>query len=92
MAKSRYREKLQTVGLTIEDDTYIPENHKNYLTDNMSLRPKVEYGHIFAYFIERPGVYTQQQLLSWKQLESYNYFQNGYVRTISVFGQGDAKS
>ena len=93
-AKSRYREKLQSVGLTIEDDPYIPENHKNYLTDNMSLWPKVEYGHIFAYFIEHPGVYTQQQLLSWKQLESYNYFQNGYVGTIFVwqFGQGDAKS
>ena len=96
--KSRYREKLRTVGLTIEDDPYIPENHKNYLTDNMSLWPKlwpkVEYGHIFAYFIECPSVYTQQQLLSWKQLESYNYFQNGYVGTISVwqFGQGDAKS
>ena len=93
-AKSRYREKLQSVGLTIEDDPYIPENRKNYLSDNMSLWPKVEYGHIFAYFIERPGVYTQQQLLSWKQLESYNYFQNGYVGTIFVwqFGQGDAKS
>ena len=93
MAKSRYREKLQTVGLTIEDDPYIPENHKNYcLTDNMSLWPKVECRHIFAYFVDRPGVYTQQQLLSWKQLKSYNYFQNGYVGTISVlqFGQSDA--
>ena len=86
-AKSRYREKL-TVGLTIEDDPYIPENHKNYFIDNISLWPKVEYGHIFACFIERPGVYTQQQLLLWKQLESYNYFQNGYVGTISVWRFG----
>ena len=59
--KSRYREKLQTVGLTIEDGPYIPENHKNYLTDMslwLELWPKVEYGHIFAYFIECPSVYT----------------------------------
>ena len=91
-AKSRYREKLQTVGLTIEDDPCISENHKNYcLTDNMSLWPEVEYGHISTYFIERPGVCTQQQLLSWKQLESYNYFQNGYVGTISVWQFGQAR-
>ena len=51
----------------------IYKNHKNYLSDNMSLWPQVEYGHIFAYFIEHPGVYTQQQLLSWKQLEFYNF-------------------
>ena len=36
----------------------------------------VEYGHIFA---ERPGVYTKEQLLAWKQLESYiNYFHMQY--------------
>ena len=29
--KSRYREKLQIVGLTIEDDPYIPENHRSTL-------------------------------------------------------------
>ena len=30
-AKSRYREKLQIFGLTIEDDPYIPENHRSTL-------------------------------------------------------------
>ena len=89
---SRYKEKLQAVGLSIEDDPYLPENDARF-TDNMSVWPTVEYGNIFAYFIERPGVYTQEQLLSWKQLEAYNYFQNGYVGSVSVwqFGQGDAK-
>ncbi|MCG8623863.1 MAG: hypothetical protein MJE68_17960, partial [Proteobacteria bacterium] len=43
---------------------------------------KIEYGHMFAYFISRPGTYTQEQLLSWKQLEAYNYFENGHVRTV----------
>ena len=30
-AKSRYREKFQIFGLTIEDDPYIPENHRSTL-------------------------------------------------------------
>lgn len=35
----------------------------------------------------------QEQLLSWKQLEAYNYFQTGYVRTLlaSVFGSGSGR-
>ena len=41
----------------------------------------VEYGHIFA---ERPGVYTKEQLLAWKQLESYNYFHYGYVGSVRI--------
>ena len=92
-AKNRYKEKLQAVGLGIQDDPYKPENDTKYVGDNMSIWPKVEYGNIFAYFVQRPGVYTQEQLLSWKQLDSYNYFQNGYVGPVSVwnFGQGDAK-
>ena len=42
----------------------------------------MEYGHIFAYFIRRPGLYTREQLISWKQLDAYNYFQAGYVRNV----------
>ena len=55
--------------------------------------PKIEYRHIFAYFISRPGTCMQEQLLSWKQLEAYNYFQNGYVRTVLclVFDNGSTR-
>ena len=88
----RYEEKLGLVGLKREDDPYLARNDSNY-TDSMSLWPNVEYGHIFAYFIERPGIYTKEQLLSWKQLESYNYFHNGYVGPVRVwhFGHGKKK-
>ena len=53
--------------------------------DNMSLWPPVEYPHIFCYFVERPGVYTQQELMQWKSLEVYNYFENGHVRTVEIW-------
>lgn len=43
------------------------------------------YGHIFCYFVERPGVFTKQELMQSKSLEAYNYFQSGHVRNIRLF-------
>ena len=89
-AKSRYRLKLQLLGISLENDPYISGNAN--FQDNMTAWPPVEYGHIFGYFIRRPGVYTQEQLLSWKQLDSYNYFTNGYVRTVMVWDLKNSSS
>ncbi len=72
--KERYAEKLSFVGLSIEDDPYLPESEGKFKAD-MTTWPTIEYGHIFVYFIRRPGVYSQEQLMSWKQLEAFNYFQ-----------------
>ena len=92
VAKKRYKQKLESVGLQVSDDPYLEANSHRF-RDDMSLWPRIEYGHIFGYFIKRPGTYTQEQLLSWKQLESYNFFESGYVRTVfaMAFGQGVAK-
>ena len=78
--KERYQRKLKVIGLLLKDDPFDPANNTKF-SDNMGLWPQVEYGNIFKYFIEKPRVYTQEQLLSWKQLDSYKYFKNGYVRT-----------
>ena len=69
------------------------KDNDHRFSDDMTLWPRIEYGHIFGYFINRPGTYTQKQLLSWKQLEAYNYFESGFVRTVFAmgFGQGDQK-
>lgn len=90
--KERYKAKLEVVGLTVKDDPYMPCNAARFRPE-MSLWPKIEYGHIFAYFVSRPGTYTQEQLLSWKQLDAYNYFVNGYVRTVlsMTFGRGSGR-
>ena len=76
-----YKEKLETVGLSIDDDSYMPSNIDRFHSD-MTQWPKIEYGHTFAYSISRSGTCTQEQLLLWKQLEAYNYFKNGHVRTV----------
>ena len=81
VAKSRYFDKLKVLGLAATDDPYTSGDFQNALP----LWPPVEFGHIFCYFIERPGVYTRQELLQWKELEAYNYFKSGFVRTVEVW-------
>ena len=55
--------KLFCVGLSMADDPYLSSNDEKYVND-MTTGPSIEYGHIFGYFVTRPGVYTQQELLS----------------------------
>ena len=59
--KQRYEDKLRVVGLDLNDDPFDAKNFVKYGPD-LTNWPKVEYGHIFCYFIERPGVFTKQQL------------------------------
>ena len=59
VAKERYKQKLESVGLQVSDDPYLEANSHRF-RDDMSLWPRIEYGHIFGYFIKRPGTYTQQ--------------------------------
>ena len=49
-AKERYHEKLSCVGLSIQDDHYLPTNDARFVND-MVIWPQIEFGHIFAYFI-----------------------------------------
>jgi len=62
MGKERYKEKLEPVHFSISDKPYSPSHTKKFCSD-MSQWPKIKYGHIFGYFISRPGTYTQEQLL-----------------------------
>ncbi len=78
IAKARYLEKLKLLDLDENGDPYDSKNISKFV-DEMKFWPAIEYGHIFCYYIERPGVYTRQQLMQWKSLEAFNYFQSGHV-------------
>ena len=71
--REMYR-KLSLLNLKEEDDPYLPSNGATFV-DDMSKWPAVEFGNIFCYYIERPGIYTGEQLLQWKSLDRYNYQQ-----------------
>ena len=62
MGKERYKEKLKPVCFSISNKPYLPSHTKKFCSD-ISQWPKIKYGHIFAYFVSRPGTYTQEQLL-----------------------------
>ena len=66
--KAKYIAKLQAVGLTLEVDPYSKESGRNFET-NMSIGLlSSTVVSVFGYFITYPGLYTLEQLLSWKQL------------------------
>ena len=60
------------------------KDNDHRFSDDMALWPRIEHGHIFGYFINRPGTYI---ILKTEQLLS------GFVRTVFAmgFGQGNQK-
>ena len=84
IGQHRYMDKLRLLDLSLADDPYNVANSISFVKD-MSHWPPLEYGHIFCYFVDRPGVYTRQQMLQWKQLDAYNYFTSGFVRTVEMW-------
>ena len=76
-----------SVGISIEDDSFLPKN-SNRFADSLSNWPQMKFGHIFTYSVSWSGMYTQEELLSWKQMDAYAYFQAGYVRTVYSFRVG----
>ena len=83
ISRKRYLKRLKVMRLA-EDDPYL-ETKLERFTDQMTAWPQIEFGHIFGYFIKRPSVFTQEELLDWKSLQAYNFFQSGFVRTISTW-------
>lgn len=69
-AKHRYAEKLMSVGLSIDNDSFLLKNDSGF-DDTLRNWPRTEFGHIFTYFVSQPRIYTQEQLLSWKQMDAY---------------------
>ncbi len=74
VAKQRYTKKINLLGLQEEDEPYSERSLLKFI-DDLTLWPPVEYGHIFCYFVHN----TKQELMQWKSLQAYNYFQSGLV-------------
>ena len=68
------------LGFTESYDPYSESNAVKF-TDNLTLWPRVEYGHIFGYFVTRPGLYTQDQLLAFSALHLHGWINNNMTLT-----------
>ena len=75
-------EKLKVDSRELDDPFAINEDQ---WSDNLSQWPELELGNIYTYLIETKGVYTKETLKANKSLEAYNYYYNGYVRTVYHF-------
>lgn len=78
LSQRRYVEKLKN----LPDPYGIPEA---LWLDDVTKWPSIEFGDIYMYLIDSKGPYTKENLKAYKSLESYNYFYNGYVRTVYYY-------
>ena len=85
-AKKRYVEKLKVDGSELKDPYSIAESQ---WTEDMKAWPEIHFGDIYTYLIDTKGIYTKEKLKAYKSLEAYNYFFNGYVRTVLFCLCGD---
>ena len=64
-----YRKKLKY----IHDDLLDPYELSSGWFDDPSVWPDSQFGGIYCYLIETPGLFTKENLKAYKSLEAYNY-------------------
>ena len=85
IAQKCYLTKLNIDGCTLQDLYAIEESL--WLQD-MSKWPDLQFGDIYTSLVDTEGCYTKEKLKAFKSLEAYNYFYNGYVRTVYFYLSG----
>lgn len=86
--RTRYLEKLKINGETLPDPYSITEDQ---WLDDVSKWPTLEFGDLYTYLIDSVGNFTKDKLRAYKSLEAYNYFYNGYVRTVFYYRRESSK-
>ena len=81
-ARKRYLEKLKVDGRELDDPFRIDEDQ---WSEDLTQWPELEFGDLYTYLIDSEGVYTKEKLKAYKSLDAYNYYHNGYVRTVYHF-------
>ena len=84
--KQRYAEKLKLIN---GHDPY--ELPREEWKDNIDMWPAITYVHVCMYLILYPSPYTNDDMLNYKSLDSFQNFQNGWVREVLVKEVGERK-
>lgn len=87
-AQKRYIAKLTVCEEDLPDLYGIPDGMR---LDDTTKWPSLEFGDLYMYLIESKGSYMKENLRAYKSLEAYNYFYNGYVRTVYYYGVSSSK-
>ena len=78
-AQKRYLKKVAINGEIVLDPFGIAQDLR---LDDVTMWPNLEFGDIYTYLIDTKGSFTKDKMNAYKSLQAYNYFHNGYVRTV----------
>ena len=82
-AHKRYTDKLKISGVTLPNPYSIDQGL--WTEDVLTSWPTLEFGDLYSCLVDSKGMFTQESLRAYKSLEAYNYFFNGYVRTVFYY-------
>lgn len=78
-ARRRYKEKLNLIEHL---DSY--ETDRKDWDDNVDLWPSITHIHVGMFLLLTPSIYSGDDLMNYKSMESYRSFLAGWVREILV--------
>nr|XP_054755271.1 uncharacterized protein LOC129261235 [Lytechinus pictus] len=79
-SKARYEEKISFIGGV--DPYSLP---KRSWSEDPDIFPAISYADIVNFVLFSPSPYTLEDMRSYKSLEAYNQFVNGWVRDVSAY-------
>ncbi|VDI60785.1 Hypothetical predicted protein [Mytilus galloprovincialis] len=78
VAQGRYSTKL----VLINSDECPYKFPAGVWKNNPSCWPDLQFGDVYSYLIDSPGIFTRASMKSYKSLDAHNYFQSGWVQTV----------
>ena len=81
IAWAGYKEKLQLIGISKEEDPYLLWESDRFV-DEMTLWPPIECGHIFCYFMTR--CFYEAAAVAEEEFGSLQLLSEGHVRDIKL--------
>ena len=89
VGKKRYEHKVAQLQATADPFCLLQRGGKekmgNYSAEMQWLDwPSVTYADIYNYLIQTPSEYTHEMLKSYKSLDGYNFFCNGWISGVKV--------
>ncbi|KAK6168739.1 hypothetical protein SNE40_019924 [Patella caerulea] len=78
--KNLYSQKLISVGIT-DPQANDPFLYQSSWLDDVSKWPMVDFGQLYVYLIDTPGIFTRESMKTYKSLEAYNQYESGWVQT-----------
>ena len=85
-SRKRYSDKIK---LADGIDPY--EVKKNEWQDIVDLCPGISHVHVCMYLILTPSPYSEEDMLNYKSLDSYQNFAKGWVRQVLVKAIGNKR-